>query len=273
MPAGRAGRLAAAHRAERDAGQWRRHPEFRAAPEHAAPRGRHRPVLHHPALVAVRRRSGPAQTAGVAAGRQPGRLVRRRSAAGPRRRLGPAGLCRAHPGPRADASAGHPRRAAGRAHRPAPHHPAQPGAGADPEGRGDADAVLAAGHLHDRHGQPCAEKLAAGAPTRTRCGSGAATGGGGVARRRRRRAVAGVAHPAQGQQRRGAHHRPHRTAPGAAARAGGVAPDTAKSRANHHHFTLGRATFGSDLCPADPAAGLCRPAGPGADGGARRAGP
>jgi DNA mismatch repair protein MutS len=63
-------------------------------------------------------------------------------------------------------SAQHARAAQRRADRPAAHHPAQPGAGADPARRGRAHAVLAAGHLHDRHGQPPAQELAAGAPAR-----------------------------------------------------------------------------------------------------------
>ena len=45
-------------------------------------------------------------------------------------------------------------RARRRADRAAADHAPQPGAGADPARRGLAHAVLAAGHLHDRHGQP-----------------------------------------------------------------------------------------------------------------------
>ena len=53
-------------------------------------------------------------------------------------------------------------------HRPAADDAAQPRADADPARRGRADAVLAARHLHDRHGQPrCCKSLAAA----SRCAS------------------------------------------------------------------------------------------------------
>ena len=61
-----------------------------------------------------------------------------------------------------------------RTDRPARHHPAQPGTGADPARRGLAHALLAARHLHDGHGQPHAQVLAAGAAARAHAGAAAA---------------------------------------------------------------------------------------------------
>ncbi len=63
------------------------------------------------------------------------------------------------------------------------------------------------------------------------------------ARRPWRRPVERAARPAQGQQRRGAHHRAHRAAPGAPARAGGAAPDATKNRAYSCPFHAGLVLF------------------------------
>ena len=138
---------------------------LRFAPRHLA---------HHPPGIGSSTPAWAAPSCGAAAGGQPAGLERGRAAAGPRRRRGAAGLRRAHAGPRAVACARPAGAARRRADRPAAHHAAQPGAGADPARRRFAHAVFAARHLPDRHGQPHAEKLAAGAAARPHRGAAAA---------------------------------------------------------------------------------------------------
>jgi DNA mismatch repair protein MutS len=115
-------------------------------------------------------RPGPAQAAGAAEGRQPVGLGRRRAAARACRRGRAAGLRRAHAGPRAHARA----EPAGAARRRAASTCRRPRAATWNWCRRCAartpHPVLAAGHLHDRHGQPPAQVLAAGAAPRPRRG-------------------------------------------------------------------------------------------------------
>ena len=121
-------------------------------------------------------------------------------------------------------------------HRPARQHAPQPRTRQDPARRGRAHAVLAARHLHDRHGQPPAASTWLLEPRRDRAearqrlsattalrGAGGAGGGSGP--------WSALRDAAQGRERRGTHHRPHRAAPGAPARTRGAGQDATKSRA------------------------------------------
>jgi DNA mismatch repair protein MutS len=69
-----------------------------------------------------------------------------------------------------------------------------------------------------------------------------------------------AARAAQGHQRCGTHHRAHRAAPGAPARAGGAAQNTTKSRAAYAHIGRARALFDSNFSHLQPPAGLRGPA-------------
>jgi DNA mismatch repair protein MutS len=127
--------------------------------------------------------------------------------------------------PRAAALA-HPQRARAarrRADRPAASHAPQPGARQDPARRDGAHAALAAGHLHDRHGQPPAAHLAAGTPARPHARPASAWPPPPPCAARPappRHRARGAARTAQGRQRCRTHHRPRGPAPGAPARAG-----------------------------------------------------
>ncbi len=153
---------------------------------------------------------------------------------------------------------GHVRQPAGRAReradRSAASDAAQPGADADAARRERADAHVAARHLRERHGQPCASSLADAPAARSPDRNPPSRS----ARRADRRRLRTVAHRAAGSERRRAHHDAHRTAPGAPARAYRSARDAssaahaARQHACRHFCCLGAASRTRPR--ADPAA-------------------
>ena len=134
---------------------------------------------------------------------------------GPRSSGRTAGLCPAHPepGPCPRAKLGGPWRT--RPDRAAPDHPAQPGTQPHAQGRRQPHAVVPAGHLPHGHGQPLASALAHPSPARPSTGERPAPSRRGFDGSAGRSPKTGLAP----RQRCGTHHRSHRAATGAPARA------------------------------------------------------